>query len=166
MSDTFTRNVEITDQYCSPFVTTVRRQFDSILINGVAIDFDPASYDYTDIEPIEVTAGTAFSIAVAGTVMDPLPPESEDYDKYSKTRWHVRVDLNDDGQYVENDGELLLEKDQIDNEYDLNESITIANEYIGKTLYMRLNGDTFKSFNPCYAILGSVADVRLKVIAP
>lgn len=165
-SDTFTRNLEITDQYCSPFTSTVRRQFDSILVNGVAIDFDPAGYDYTDIEPIEVTAGAPFPIAVTGTVMDPLPPESEDYDKYSKTRWHVRVDLNDDGQYVENDGEVLLEVDQVDNEYDLNESITIGSEYIGKTLYMRLNGDTFKSFNPCSTIFGSVADVRLKIIAP
>ena len=165
-SDTFTRNLEITDQYCSPFTSTVRRQFDSILINGVTIDFDPAYYDYTDIEPIEVIAGTPFPIAVRGTVTDPLPPESEDYEKYSKTRWHVRVDLNDDGQYVDNDGEVLLEVDQVDNEYDFNESITIGSEYIGKTLYMRLNGDTFKSFNPCSTIFGSVADVRLKIIAP
>jgi len=98
-----------------------------------------------------------FSLMVEGQVLDTQSPQ---------TRWSVRVDLNDDGEYSEMDGELLLEYDQFDNEYGLNDSITIDSEYIGQTVYMRLNGDTFKGFSACQTILGSVVELRLKVVAP
>ncbi|WP_283788445.1 PKD domain-containing protein [Bermanella sp. WJH001] len=157
VTDTFSRYVSITDEYCRPFTSTVKRQFDSVAINGDVIAFDPSQYDYTDLEPIEVTAGTPFSLVVTGTVVDT---------EFKDTRWSARVDLNDDGKYTEADGELLLEYDQFENEYGLNQNITIGEEYIGNTVYMRLNGDTFKGFSACHAILGSVIDVRLKLVAP
>ena len=156
-TDTFYRRVSISDEYCRPITSTIKRQFDTVAINGVEITFDPSQYDYSALTPIEVTAGTPFSLVVTGTVVD---TESKD------TRWSARVDLNDDGKYTEADDELLLEFDQFENEYSLNQSITIDAAHVGKTLYMRLNGDTFKGFSACHAILGSVVEVRLKIVAP
>ena len=155
--DTFARTLDITDQYCSPITSTLKRQFNTVVINEIDIPFDLKRYDYSDMPPIEVTAGVPFSLMVEGQVLDTQSPQ---------TRWSVRVDLNDDGEYSEMDGELLLEYDQFDNEYGLNDSITIDSEYIGQTVYMRLNGDTFKGFSACQTILGSVVELRLKVVAP
>ncbi|MFT5594917.1 MAG: vibriolysin [Oceanicoccus sp.] len=156
-TDTFSRDVSITDQYCKPMTSTIRRQFDSVSINGVDLGFDASRYDYTDLPPIDVTADAPFSVVVVGTVVDT---------KSTDTRWSVRVDLNDDASYTEADDELLLEKNQANNEYSFNETITIDSSYIGKTVYMRLNGDTFKSFSACNTIMGSVVEVRLNVVAP
>jgi PKD repeat protein len=155
--DTFTRTVDVTDEYCKPITSTLRRQFDTVTINGVAVPFDPSIYDYSSLEPIEVVADTPFQLVVTGTVIDTESTE---------TRWSARIDLNDDGIYSEADSELFLEQDQFDNDYSLNDTITIDSSHIGKTVYMRLNGDTFKGFSACHAILGSVVEVRLKIVSP
>jgi PKD repeat protein len=158
LTDSFSRSHSITDEYCAPGSLAVKkREFDSVTINGVNINFDADRYDYSDLAAIDVTAGQAFTINVSGRVLNT---------QKSKTTWYVRVDINDDGKYSFDTGteEELLKLEQDDNAYSFNQAITIPAESSGKTLHMRLSGDTLGSFSACSVYLGTVADVRLNVL--
>jgi hypothetical protein len=163
VTDSFSRSLSVTDEYCAPGSLAVKkREFDSVTINGVNINFDADRYDYSGLPAIDVTAGNAFTIAVTGTVLNTEKP---------KTTWYVRIDLNDDGEFSFKKSaefpftdEELLRLEQDDNAYSFNQAITVPAEYSGKTLHMRLSGDTLGSFSACSVYLGAVVDVRLNVL--
>ena len=80
------------------------------------------------------------------------------------TKWQAWIDYNDDGFYSYSTNEILHESEQENNEYSLNTQFNIPVQYIGETLYLRLSGGTFGSFDPCHALKDSMIDVKINVV--
>lgn len=157
LTDKFTRTMEVSDQYCDIRGDGSDWEFTSVEINGETLPFTAEQTDYTDTI-IEVDSVLDIPIKIDGTVLN---PEQED------TTWYIWVDLNDDADFggVDyNDGsksELRYRKSQVSVEYGLDATFTIADQYRGKTLYMRVSSDA--GGFPCYSQKGSTFDVRIKV---
>ena len=156
VTDAFVRNIDITDKYCSPLnPSSVHRKFDTVSINATDINYTEGQYDYTDLAAIDVVAGSDFSVMVSGTVIGTERPT---------TKWQAWIDYNDDGFYSYSTNEILHESEQENNEYSLNTQFNIPVQYIGETLYLRLSGGTFGSFDPCHALKDSMIDVKINVV--
>jgi len=156
ITDTFSRTIDVTDQYCAPINPNENhREFTSVSINATDINYSQGRYDYSDTHTIDIIAGSDFPVQVSGVVIGSEKPTS---------KWQAWVDYNDDGVYSFSSNEHILELEQDNNEYSLNTVLNIPEQYIGETLYLRLSGDTFKSFNPCNALKDSMVDIKIRVV--
>lgn len=156
IDNTFTRNINITDQYCTPSRSNnLYREFTGASINDSDIGYILGIYDYSN-RSINVTAGTDFPVVINGNVLGDNKPD---------TIWEAWVDFNDDGVFDHRNetSESILVFKQTD-KYGLNTKMNIPGEYAGKTLYMRIESHPFSIFDPCSSPIKSVIDIKLHVL--
>lgn len=158
LQDSFGKTISVTDQYCQARTPSdPDREFTSVIIAGEEIGFSKEKQDYTD-QIINVNAGVPFQIQIEGDVIN------EDIDEIY---WYVWIDLNDDGFYENLDiadwdrGERFHKSAQSIPDYDLNAEVTISENYVGQTLYMRISGDS--ASGSCGTYTGSSIDIRVRV---
>ena len=148
-SNSMTRVVSVTDQYCAPNnVTNLGAAINSVTINGASINFDKEKYDYT---------ATAINVADKANVM--LDVQGDRNGEPWAFTWKAWLDVNDNGLYEES--ELIKNEDTAaDQNYAWSGSLDVSAIAAGETRYLRMSG-RYVNIGPCDPAVGEVFDIRL-----
>lgn len=152
-TDSFTRTVSVTDQYC-PIRdnNNGENQINQVIIDGQNLNYDALVSDYTN-PVITVADATNVPIQIQGTPAATTRPVS----------WIVWIDLNDDGVFEDSAEERVIDIDAAQGEaYQLTTSLDLS-QFIndGQPKYMRIAGE-YAVQNPCSSLnAGEALDVRI-----
>ena len=149
--DTFTRIIEVADQYCPIKSNDPNNYITKVSFEGVAINYNQAQWDYTQT-PFHLNTPNQASLDIEG---DSLATEKS-------TRWKVWIDLNDNGIYGDNDQELVVNEFIAEGlPYALSTQLDLsALPNDGSPKFMRIIGD-YATVTPCSSNVGEALDLRV-----
>lgn len=158
-SDDLTRNVSVTDQYCSISSGIVPDHYiGQVVINGTDINFNAEQSDYRDLTPIALIDpnNKTLTLSINGASNTAV---------VKTTKWTVWLDINDDGFYSADEivSEEVIAAGQpygINTSIDLTDFLAAANLLSGDPRFIRVTGEN-RYNDACSSAQGEAFDVRI-----
>jgi len=149
--DTFTRVLDVTDEYCPISPLTEDNTITKIEFDGNKLAYNANEYDYTD-SVINLNSSDKVVVDIEGAS---LATESSN-------QWRIWIDLNDNGIFGDTSEELLVSQYAAKGApYGVNTEIDLTNiPFSGEPKYMRIIGDFFV-MSACYGRTGEALDLRV-----
>jgi hypothetical protein len=149
--DTFSRFLNVTDQYCPISTSTGNDTITNISFDGNKLAYNPNEYDYTD-NVINLNSSSKVVVNIEG---ESIATEKANH-------WRIWIDLNENGIFGDTSEELLIDKYVAQGlPYGVNTEIDLSNiPFSGKPKYMRIIGDFF-FVSACYGKTGEALDLRV-----
>jgi len=149
--DTFTRVLDVTDQYCPISTSTEDETITKVSFDGNKLGYDPSEFDYTD-NVMHLNSSAKVVVDIEGVS---LATENS-------TQWRIWIDLNDNGIFGDTSEELLVSQYAAKGTpYGVNTEIDLTNiPFSGEPKYMRIIGDFFV-MSACYGRTGEALDLRV-----
>ncbi|CAA0103049.1 Neutral protease [BD1-7 clade bacterium] len=148
-TDTFSRKLDITDQYCAPQTSSlVKAQIDAVEIDGNVLDYSPSQHSY-GATIIHVADDSRVSVRIEG----------DDKGETGSFTWIAWLDVNDNGVYEESE---LIKQAVVDSPvYAWTTELNVSAIPNGQARYLRLTGRPFNR-KACDQFVGQVLDVRVQ----
>ncbi|CAA0096990.1 Elastase [BD1-7 clade bacterium] len=151
-TDTFSRKLDITDQYCAPKTSSlVKAQIDAVEIDGNVLDYSPSEYRY-GATIIHVSDDTRVGIRIEG----------DDKGQANNFTWIAWLDINDNGVYE--DAEVLKQETIDSADYGWVTDLDVSAIPHGQARYVRMAGQPINR-KACDQFVGQVLDVRVQQAA-
>ena len=150
--DSFTRIMTFTDQYCPiSYSTTPSNTFTGVSINGNDLNYDNREWDYSE-STIVLENPASVAVNIQGNNAATTFP----------TTWKMWIDLNNDGVYGDQAGELVnTVVVPAGQPFALNTHLNLsALSNDGEAKYMRIIADHV-AVSPCDSYVGEALDIKV-----